>query len=357
MQLIAILIILIAICSYDEVHAEKSISVHLMNYGDSADVDIWEGLILYQTDLSDQTELSAKYGVDSVTSVSFNTISESTGNPEAQVRHSGSLSLNHFYTRNISGATSLQVSSKEDYFSYTAGQSMTFPIIDHLTTLSFAGFYTKNVNSPNIPTTNSVLLPPPNRSLDSDQLTAIMSIERLLSLKSKLKILAEMYRQSGYLSTGYQRVPITTGTTSGMALESVPDSRTGMSVAAVYSRWLFNNSAMHIRGRYSQDSYNVTAMSADVTFLKYLTDLLIGEFRYRYYRQTSASFYGDIFDVLPSEYFTNHQALSEFFSNMIGLGLTYEIEKWGSVKLWGDVYGADTGFNYLTISLGYEQKF
>ncbi|MBT5953436.1 DUF3570 domain-containing protein [bacterium] len=399
MQLILLLFTLAFIFDYAEVLGEQSLSVHSMGYSDSDDISIWEGFVLYKKDLSDSTNLSIQYGIDSVTSASFNAISETTPSVQsaslrsstiqeatlqirdddedeneehdddhdennentsqalAKLRHSASISMEHNYTNEISGVTSIQGSSKSDYVSYTLGQTISMPILDNLTTFGLGAYYTQNTNTPHIPTTNLDLLPPQGESLNSNQMTSILSIERIISNKSRIKVLAEAYNQTGYLSTGYQRVPIENGTLSGDALEVLPNERTGVALTAIYSQWLLKNSAGHIRARYAKDSYGMIGLSGDLTLLTYLSDAIIGEIRYRYYHQTSADFYGQSFNSLPSGFFSNHRSLSEFTAYMIGGALTFDIGSWGSANVSADLYQTDKGLSFGTVSLGFTHLF
>ena len=370
MQLILPLIIIMLVFMVETGYAEGKFNVRGMAYGDSDDVSIWEGLILYETVLDNHDELSLEYGYDSVTSASFSTSSGPSatliegeeeeegehGEGESKVtkgRHSGSVNFKHYFTSDIYGTSSLQLSTKSDYTSGTLGQTISFPFPNRDTILGFGAYYTANYNEPEVNTTNAFLIPEED-NLDSNQITSIISIEHLINQKSRIKFLTEHFVSSGYLSTGYQFVPIKTGPPTNEALEQLPDSRTGTAFSIVYSRWLFDASAIHWRLRLYNDDFGITAQSTDMTRLTYLNDNMILDLKYRYYQQTKADFWANKFPTVPAGNFTNHPALEDFVSHQFSLGLRYELESGNVIKPSLDHYLSDTGFSFTTISVGYE---
>lgn len=387
MQLALILFFAITL-SFDKIMAAQTGSVRSMLYTDSDRTQIWENLFLYQLDLSAKTQLSAQYGLDTVSSATINTASQSTGvtnysldkqsitsplddehddehegSEEGTIpgstsyRHSGSIALTHAFTHDIKSTSSFKFSDKDDYFSTTLGQSLTLPIVDSMTTLSGGVYWTNNQNSPKIDTTNAFILPPIGASLDSQDLTAIVSVERLLNTKQKVKLIAEVFSQKGYLSTGYQRVPITSGTPGGEALEVLPDSRNGYALSAIFSQWLNDDSAVHLRGRLYQDSYDIQALSGEIQYLKYWDEDIHWRLKYRYYTQTAASFWGSSFESVPDGYFSNHTSLGSFDAHQISAGLSWDHFDWGLISVDVSTYVTNRDFQFQTISVGLSHTF
>lgn len=383
MQLVLPLVIFLLIFMVESGYAQHKMNVRLMDYVDSNNVKIWEALVLYETALDNQDELSLEYGFDSVTSASFGGVSTSSAESgvsnyqptdededdeeeagqtgfgsgdETKVRHSGSVAYKHYFNHDVYGTSSLQFSTKSDYTSATLGQTISFPFPNRDTIIGLGAYYTGNQNNPEETTTNAFLLPDQDNT-NSDQVTAILSIEHLINQKSKIKFLTEHFIQRGYLSTGYQFVPIDNGTPSDEALESLPDSRTGTALSLIYSRWVFDASAIHWRLRLYNDDYGINANSTDISFITYLKEDLIFDVKYRLYQQSRADFWSSSFNTIPDGYFTDHPALRDFTAHQISLGLSKELSNGHIIKGSFDHYVTDTEFVYDTISVGYEFEF
>ncbi|MBT5855726.1 DUF3570 domain-containing protein [bacterium] len=365
-----------------QIFAEQYIAFKSLNFKDSKKIDIWEGLVLYKTDLSTHTQMTVQYGLDSVTSASFGVVSGVSGasasasairisddeedddedseytasERSTKTRQQAGLSITHAFAPDVKGTSSVRMSYKTDYQSYIAGQTITFPIAGPNTILGVGGYYTQNNNNPLVTTTNVQLEPPSDT--DSTRVTVIGSLEHVLSRKSKLKFLAEGFEDKGYLSTGYQRVTITSDDSE--ALEVLPSTRTGLALSMIYSQWLFDSAALHLRGRVYQDSYDINAYSLDAQIMKYLAEDLVGDVRLRYYTQSSASFFGESFVNMPDGFFTNHPALSQFNAYQATAGIKKEVEWFGgdgAISAVVSFYYADLDYNFGTLMLGYETTF
>lgn len=397
MQLILILIAALVATWQENVWAANYLSLKSFGFTDSDQVGIWQGLVLYKTDLSDNTALSVRYGLDVVTSASSlsNVLNGTTGAsknsvskrsystsddredddnsplnssdsdhertaPKVSTRQSAGVGLTQHFTHDISGTTSLDLSDKSDYFSYTAGQSLTFPGWDPLTTVSAAGFYTHNHNMPNTSTTNPVMLPP-SGNVDSTYISGVLGMERILSKTSKIKVLLEPFTRTGYLASTTQYIPIYSGTATTAALEVLPNKREGYAASAIWSQWLNPSAALHVRGRYYQDTFGIRAWSTDLNWYQSFGDNLLLTLMYRYYSQTEASFWHASLPAVPGAgYFTNHPALSQFNSNEYGLYFRRDVELAGLLGNFNggiNYYASSRKYYFLTYNVGYEVEF
>lgn len=358
--------------------ASSHIAYKYFNYGDSLKTNVGEHLVLFTTDLTAASSLSLRYGLDGVTSPSLTAMSPvqpittnaSSRSDNTKHRNSGGVSYTNHYTETFQGTTGFDFSTKPDFTSYTIGQAFNTPVLDDLTTIGLAAYFTGNkikplIVSPDSATTPDYSLRFPSGELENSQMNALISVERILGATSKIKLLLETFSSNGYLSAGYQRVPISAGTSSNMALESLPNYRNGTAITAIFSQGLTERSAIHFRLRSYSDTYGITAYSGDTRFKAYLNDYLTYDLSYRYYNQTAATFWGSSFATKPAGSFTNQPALSGFGASQYGMGFRYELIPGitnrfnfsGTLSANLDYYVRSDSFSFTTLSAGYETDF
>ncbi len=344
--------------------AGNHIAYKFFNYGDSEKTKIFEHLFLYTTDLTVDSSLSFRYGLDGVSAPSFGTVTAPSGQTvdASKYRNSAGVSFSSRYTDTLQGVTGLDVSTKSDYSSFTLGQSLNTPILNEFFTMGLAAYYTASTITPT--PTDNVLLKPPAGDLTSQQTNYLISLEHILSNKSKIKLLLETFNINGYLSTGYHYVTVSSGLGSPQSIENLPKSRTGEALTAVLSQGLTDKSAIHLRIRGYNDTFGITAYSGDITYRTYIQDATILEGVYRYYRQNAANFWASSFATMPTGYYSSQTALAPFSANQLGLGVRHEfifdqrsINFSGILSAHFDLYLRNDGTSFNTFSAGIESDF
>ena len=351
--------------------ATNHLAYKYFSYSDNQQTNLWENLFLFTTDLSAESSLSLRYGLDAVSSASISALSgasssggssgeddgeEGSGGPTAKYRNSAGISYSNHYTDTLQGTTGLDFSIKDDFKSATLGQSINTPILGDYFTLGAGAYYTYSKIQPVVTTINSNLLAPPG-DLQSRQLSYVFSLERILSTTSKIKFLLETFNVNGYLSTGYHFVSVTTGDAAPQHIENLPDKKVGTALTAIYSQGLSSTSAIHFRARAYTDTFGVKAYSGDAKYRTYLADATILELSYRYYLQTAARFFVTGFSSLPpTGYYTSQPALSSFTVNQLGVGIRQEMD-FGILSGNLDGYFRNDGFSFFSFSAGIETDF
>ena len=83
--------------------------------------------------------------------------------------------------------------------------------------------------------------------------------------------------------------------------------------------------SLKAEGRYYSDSWGVDAWNVEVAYVHPLPKGLTMDLKYRYYNQTAADFYSDLFPRRQSQNFlARDKELSSFNAHTIGAGLSYE---------------------------------
>jgi len=106
-----------------------------------------------------------------------------------------------------------------------------------------------------------------------------------------------------------------------------------VSVNAQYFVWY--RAAIHGMYRYYSDSWGVDASTVRVGYTHPLADRWIVEVAYRWYDQSAADFYSDLFPRENSQNFVGRdKELSTFHSQMFTVGATWQLPplRWGGLE-------------------------
>jgi hypothetical protein len=107
--------------------------------------------------------------------------------------------------------------------------------------------------------------------------------------------------------------------------EVYPRTKTSSAFAVRGRYFLPYRAALNGEVRYYTDTWDVDAYNIELGYTHPLWDEWVIEMRYRYYDQTAAKFYSDLF---PRQDYQNFLArdkeLSSFSSHTVGVGFTYQ---------------------------------
>ena len=85
--------------------------------------------------------------------------------------------------------------------------------------------------------------------------------------------------------------------------------------------------ALKAEGRYYTDSWGINAYNAELAYTQPLDEGLTLDLRYRYYNQTAADFYGDLFSRSNQQNFlARDKEMASFNTHTAGVGVSYEFE-------------------------------
>ncbi len=126
------------------------------------------------------------------------------------------------------------------------------------------------------------------------------------------------YRQVRYLDSsatrGYE-----------YEFEVYPRTKTSSAFAVRGMYYLPYRASLKAEGRYYADSWGTDAWNVEVAYVHPLPKGLTMEVKYRYYEQTAADFYSDLFPRQQAQNFmARDKELSSFTTHTIGAGLSYE---------------------------------
>jgi hypothetical protein len=107
--------------------------------------------------------------------------------------------------------------------------------------------------------------------------------------------------------------------------EASPGTRTSSATALRTMYYLPYRAAVRTEYRYYTDTWGVDAWNAGLGYVQPLPKGFTVEVNYRYYTQSAADFYSDLYDGPNSQNFLSRdKELSSFASHSIGIGVNYE---------------------------------
>ena len=137
----------------------------------------------------------------------------------------------------------------------------------------------------------------------------------------------EGYLNNPYRSYRYLNDPLDPSAGFSLAREVYPDTRTSDAASAKFRYHLPYRASLGGEYRYFTDDWGIDAHTAQIGYTHRIFGHYIIDLKYRYYTQTAADFYSDLFlapSQDPDDYRARDKELSEFDSNTLSLYLTYD---------------------------------
>lgn len=261
---------------------------------------------------------------DSVSSASIDVITISGASPYTEERTEQSLSLSYLNEKTVMGL-GVTESIESDYDAKTFSLNISQDMFGDLTTVSLAYAQGENIVRNNF---NDAFIE------DVDVRSYRLSLSQVMTTDLILALVWETITDQGYLNNPYRRVRYVD---PGNALnyiwqeEVYPNTRTSNAVGVRANYYLPHRAALHAGYRYFSDTWGIEAQTYELGYtLPYKEDWTL-EFKYRFYDQTKADFYSDLFPFESAQnYLARDKEMSTFNSHTFGVGANYEFLKNGS---------------------------
>jgi hypothetical protein len=277
--------------------------------------------LLVRKNLAEKYSVAANYYVDLVSSASIDVLSQAS--PYKETRQQGSLGLDM-----LNGKTqySLSVlgSEENDYSSTTASFDVSQDLFGDLTTVSFG--YSQGWDDVRKRGDPSFSEPVDRRSY---RLGVSQVVTPSLIMGFALETITdEGYLQNPYRSMRYRDDDVPAG--YAWAPEVYPSTRTSNAASLNARYFLWYRAALHGEYRYFTDTWGVDANTVRVGYVQPVGAQWTLEAGYRWYDQSRADFYSDLFPSANAQNFMGRdKELSTFQSHMYSAGASYELPSFG----------------------------
>jgi len=274
--------------------------------------------VLVRKSIADKVSVWGNYYIDSVTSASIDVVT--TASEYSEQRDETSAGIDYLRGKTSMGL-SFTRSSEGDYEGNSARLGISQDFFGDLTTLGIA--YARGWDTVTRNGDDTFEEEAKHQSWRVD-LTQIVTPSMILSLNY------EGVSDEGFLNNPYRQVRfLDPGASRGFSFEAerYPGTRTSSAAAVRALYYLPYRAALKAEGRYYTDSWGINAYNAEIAYTHPLEEGITLDLRYRYYNQTAADFYNDLFDRSNQQNFlARDKELATFTTHTAGVGLSYEFE-------------------------------
>lgn len=307
---------------------------------DGDNVEVTGPAILVRKGDNKNFSVSAKYYVDSISSASIDVITQ--GSPYSEQRTEASVGVD-FLHANTTMSLNYTNSDESDYQADTFSFDVSHTMFGDLTTVSLG--YSKGLDdvSSNLDS---------NRGGDANHQKYRVSLSQILSKNLIVGLNYEAVTDEGFLNNPYRSVRyLDTPTTTATQLERYPNTRSSNAITGQLKYYLPYRAALGAKYRFYADDWDIEAHTIEANYTQPLGDRWNFELMYRFYTQTHADFYSDLFPRQDAQNFlARDKELSEFRGRSFGGGVSYEFLNKG----WYFIDRASINLKYRKILFNYE---
>jgi hypothetical protein len=272
--------------------------------------------------ITENFAVEANYFIDKVSGASVDVLSQASVIKDERKQKSGTLQYLHDKT---TYTASYMTSVERDYVSDTASFALSQTMFGDLTTISL-GFS----NSHNRVGENNGTADKPNVAWLGHALTRTYSggLSQILTKNFIADVNLQVITDAGYLANPYRSIryldPTNIAKGYSLATQVYPQTHTSTAVQVQAKYYLPWRAAVTGLYRYFTDTWSVVGNTYELDYTHPISNKWIFEGRARYYKQSAASFYSDLFPFAGSQNFTaRDQNLAALNNTTIGGKVTY----------------------------------
>jgi len=276
--------------------------------------------LLVRKKFAEKYSVSANYYVDMVSSASIDVMT--TASPYKEQRTQGSLGFDM-----LNGKTQYSLnytySDENDYTANTASFDLSQDLFGDLTTVSFG--YSQGWDEVRKRDDKAF-------SENVDRRNYRFGLSQIVTPQLMMGLNYEVVTDEGFLNNPYRSVRFRDDSARGYGyqLEVYPRTRTSNAVALDARYFLKYRAAIHGEYRYYTDTWGIDANTVQLGYTQPWRKQWIFEIGYRWYDQSAADFYSDLFPRADAQNFlARDKELSTFTSQMLSLGATYQLPPLG----------------------------
>ncbi|MEZ5500149.1 MAG: DUF3570 domain-containing protein [Steroidobacteraceae bacterium] len=277
--------------------------------------------VLVRKKFFDKVSVAGNYYIDMVSSASVDVLSSAS--PYDEERTQKSLSLDYLRGKSTYSIGYID-SAESDYKAKTYYASISQDMFGDLTTVSFGFKRGSNDVFRNIKDSSGVRLRDPNFAEQVDTRSYSVGLTQILTRNMIAAAAFETITDEGYLNSPYRSIRFLDGAGFRLAPEVYPRTRTSNAGSIRLKYHLPYRAAVDGMYRFYSDTWGIVGHTGEIGYTHPWRNFIF-EASYRYYTQTSADFYRDLF---PRQNTLNFQArdkeLASFVSQTAGFGASYE---------------------------------
>lgn len=291
----------------------------LYHYYDGGDVQIDGPSLLMRKSVGQSFSFFGNYYEDAITSASIDVVT--TASPYDETRAEYSLGVDY-----LRGDTTMSFaygnSDEDDYQAETFNIGIAQDIFGGMTTVSLG--YGKG---------NDTVMSnaDPDFEEDMDRQAYRLGVSQVITRNMLASVNYEVVTDEGFLNNPYRSVRYLDAGGGGFSYqpERYPNTRTSNAVGVRSRYFLPYRAALSGGYRFFTDDWGIDAHTGDVGYT-HPVGAFNFEIGYRYYTQSSADFYSDLFPYVDAQNFlARDKELSSFDSHTAKIGVSYDFIEGG----------------------------
>jgi len=298
--------------------------------------------LLVRKKFAEKYSVSANYYVDMVSSASIDVMT--TASPYKEERTQGSFAFDMLNDK-TQYSVSFTNSDENDYTANTATFDLSQDMFGDLTTLSIG--FSRGWDDVRKRGDDDFDEPVDRRSYR-------LGLSQIVTPRLMMGFAYETITDEGFLNNPYRSVRyVDDGSPVGYAYqpETYPSTRTSNAASLNARYFLPYRAAVFGEYRYFTDTWGIDASTVQLGYTHPWGKQWIFEAGYRWYDQSAADFYSDLFPRQSSQNFmARDKELSTFTSHMLSLGATYELPSLG----WKFIQRSTVNFFYDRFRFEYD---
>lgn len=275
--------------------------------------------VLIRKKIGDSVSLSYQYYEDFVSSASIDVVTQASPYKEHRLQQNAGLQYLHGNTLYSFGFIN---SNEPDYKSKTAYFNVSQSMFGDLTTINFG--YTQGWDV--VGKVDKGVVQP--FRADANRRNYSVGLSQVLSRNLLLGVNFETDESDGYLHSPYRSVRYLDPTVArgySYEPERYPETHTGNAVSAQLKYYLPYHAAVDGRYRFYTDTWGILANEIRLGYTQPIFTSWTVDGSVRYYKQTHATFYSDLYPYFNSQNFlARDRELAQFHTIVVGLGANWE---------------------------------
>lgn len=281
--------------------------------------------VLVRKAYKDKFSVWGNYYVDMISSASIDVVT--TASPYTEERKEYSLGLDYLHGKTSMGG-SYTNSEESDYSANAARFSIGQDFFGDLTNVAIT--YARGWNE--VYRNGDDLF-----AEDAKSQNYRLDVSQIISKNFIVNLNYEGIADEGYLNNPYRQVRYLDSTSArGYSYEGeiYPETRNSSAFAIRGKYFLPYRASVKAEYRTYSDSWGIKAWNAELGYVHAFSDKLVLEAKYRYYTQTKADFYEDLYPYADAQNFMGRdKEIATYFNHTIGAGVSYEFNLgWGFLK-------------------------
>ena len=292
---------------------------------DGGDITVQGPEVLVRKKVGDQLSLSAGYYEDMISSASIDV--KLSASPYHETRKQENVGVDYLHGKTTYSAGYIY-SKEPDYIANTTYYSVSQDMFGDLTTLTLGYRRAWDQIYRDIKTPTGEIIKDPTFSQRADHRGYSLGITQILTRNTIINFNYELLTDQGYLANPYRKIRYSSpGVGEGFTLadQVYPNTRTSNSVGLLAKYYLPWRAALGVQYRYFRDTWAIVASTAQVDYTVPAWGHWIFEGSFRFYTQTHADFYSDLFPYANYQnYMARDRELASFNSYTVGANASYQ---------------------------------